>query len=108
MEFGEGLALGELGEFGFIGNRLRTLRLLINHLWSKDHLEAFAGDYTKADILVEQMAIELILDSGEQATCIFIFILTDEKLLITQLGDFHLGEFYWVDRVLIHSVLNVT
>lgn len=89
-------------------NRLRTLRLLLNHLWSKDHLEAFAGAYTNADILVEQMAIELILDSGEPATCIFIFILTDEKLLIAQLGDFHFGEFYWADRVLIRSVLNIT
>jgi hypothetical protein len=87
-------------------NRLRTLHLLLNHIWSKDHLEAFAGAYTKTDILVEQMSIYLILDSGEPAMCIFVFILTDEKLLITQLGDFHLGVFYWADRVLIRSALS--
>jgi hypothetical protein len=86
-------------------NRLRTLRFLLNQLWSKDHLEAFVGAYTKMDILVEQMCIELILDSGEPSTCIFIFILSEEKLLITQLGDFHLGEYYWVDRVLLRNTV---
>ena len=54
-------------------NRLRTLRLLINHLWGREHLESFAGAYTKADIFIEQISIVLVLDEGEPATCIFKF-----------------------------------
>jgi len=86
-------------------NRLRTLHLLLYQLWSKDNLEAFVGAYNPSDIFVEQISIELILDCGEPATCIFVFVLTGKKLLIGQLGDFHLGEFYWADRAIIRSLI---
>lgn len=86
--------------------RLRQcVTFLFNRVWVDERLGAYAGHFGDKDLLVEAMSETLVLDCGEPTRCHFTLILFEGKLLVATRNEFPLGEQFWVDRVLLRSLL---